>query len=285
MEQKDVAPRDFETLRQRIIERKDAFPKRLAQAAGFALSSPDDMAFGTAASIAQSADVQPSTLVRLAHHLGYAGFSDFQSVFRDRLKARNLTYDERLESLDRSGAERAESLLLHGFLTAGSQSLAKLSATIDDNVFARAIAVLAEADTIYLVARRRAYPLTAHMAYAFSTLAIRHQMVASPNGIDADLVRFAGPRDAAIAISFSPYAPETVAQTQLLARQKVPVIAMTDSAFSPLAALATHWLDVAEADFSGFRSLSASMALAMAIPVAIAEKRRDAQRTGRKTKQ
>jgi hypothetical protein len=30
--------------------------------------------------------VQPSTLVRLARHLGYEGFSDLQLVFRDRLR-------------------------------------------------------------------------------------------------------------------------------------------------------------------------------------------------------
>ena len=45
-------------------------------------------------------------------------------------------------------------------------------------------------------------------------------------------------------------------------------------ALSPLAALATHWLEVSENDFAGFRSLSASMALVMALPVAVAERRR-----------
>jgi DNA-binding MurR/RpiR family transcriptional regulator len=33
------------------------------------------------------------------------------------------------------------------------------------------------------------------------------------------------------------------------------------------------WLEVAEADFSAFRSISASLALAMALVVGIAEKR------------
>ena len=58
----------------------------------------------------------------------------------------------------------------------------------------------------------------------------------------------------------------------------VPVVAITDSVFSPLAACATHWIEVAEADYAGFRSLSASMALAMALPVAIAERRRSRKR-------
>ena len=44
---------------------------------------------------------------------------------------------------------------------------------------------------------------------------------------------------------------------------------------------ATHWFEVSEADYAGFRSLSASMALAMALPVAIAEKRRSLMRSSK----
>ena len=66
---------------------------------------------------------------------------------------------------------------------------------------------------------------------------------------------------------------------QELAGRGVPIVAITDSVFSPLAATATHWIEVSEADYAGFRSLSASMALAMALPVAIAERRRSLKRT------
>ncbi|WFU09954.1 MurR/RpiR family transcriptional regulator [Rhizobium sp. CB3090] len=274
IETRTKVPRDFESLRSTIIERKNSMPKRLAQVAAFALGNPDEIAFGTTASIATAADVQPSTLVRLAHHLGYGGFSDLQSIFRERLRDRTLSYEERLITLEQSGIEDEEAGILSGFLSAASQSINKLAATIETDTFAKAVDVLAAAETIYLIAKRRSYPLTAHMTYAFSKLNIRHQIVASPNGIDGELARFATERDAAIAASFSPYAADSLAQAQDLAGRNVPVIAITDSAFSPLTGCATHWFEVAEADFAGFRSLSASMALIMAFPVAIAERRR-----------
>jgi DNA-binding MurR/RpiR family transcriptional regulator len=269
-------PRDFESLRSTIIERKNAMPKRLAQVAAFALTNPDEIAFGTTASIAAASDVQPSTLVRLAHHLGYEGFSDLQSIFRERLRDRTMTYEERLITLEQSAAEDENATILTGFIAAASQSINRLASTIQTDAFAKSVEILAAAETIYLIAKRRSYPLTAHMTYAFSKLNIRHQIVASPNGVDPELVQFATPRDAAIAASFSPYAAESLTQSQELADRGVPVIAITDSAFSPLATCATHWFEVAEADFAGFRSLSASMALIMAFPVAIAEQRRKA---------
>ncbi len=267
-------PRDFESLRSIIIERKTNMPKRLAQVAAFALGNPDEIAFGTTASIAAASDVQPSTLVRLAHHLGYEGFSDLQSIFRERLRDRTLTYEERLVTLEQASGEDEDANLLSGFISAASQSVNRLAATVQTDTFTKAVDILAAAETIYLIAKRRSYPLTAHMTYAFSKLNIRHQIVASPNGVDPEMVQFATAKDAAIAASFSPYAADSLSQAEALADRGVPVVAITDSAFSPLAARATCWFEVAEADFSGFRSLSASMALTMAIPVAIAERRR-----------
>ncbi|MGR9344225.1 MurR/RpiR family transcriptional regulator [Rhizobium leguminosarum] len=272
-------PRDFESLRSTIIERKANMPKRLAQVAAFALGNPDEIAFGTTASIAAASDVQPSTLVRLAHHLGYGGFSDLQSIFRERLRDRTLSYEERLVTLEQSSGDDEDANLLSGFIAAANQSVNRLAATVQSDTFTKAVDILANAETIYLIAKRRSYPLTAHMTYAFSKLNIRHQIVASPNGVDPEMVQFATPKDAAIAASFSPYAADSLNQSQELADRGVPVIAITDSAFSPLAACATHWFEVAEADFAGFRSLSASMALTMALPVAIAERRRKHQQS------
>ena len=270
-------PRDFESLRSTIIERKASMPKRLAQVAAFALGNPDEIAFGTTASIAAASEVQPSTLVRLAHHLGYEGFSDLQSIFRERLRERTLSYEERLVTLEQASGDDEDANLLSGFIAAANQSINRLAATVQSDTFTKAVNILAGAETIYLIAKRRSYPLTAHMTYAFSKLNIRHQIVASPNGVDPEMVQFATPKDAAIAASFSPYAADSLNQSQELADRGVPVIAITDSAFSPLAACATHWFEVAEADFAGFRSLSASMALTMALPVAIAERRRKRQ--------
>jgi DNA-binding MurR/RpiR family transcriptional regulator len=272
--QGELAPRDFESLRSVMIERKAEMPKRLAQVAAYSLSNPDEIAFGTAASIATAAQVQPSTLVRLAHHLGYDGFSDLQSIFRERLKEKNLSYEERLNILEREHDHIEEAELLSGFLNAAAQSIGRLAGSIDTAQFAAAINILAGAETIYLIAKRRSYPLTAHMAYAFGKLDIRYMMVSSPNGVEAEMAQFATERDAAFAVSFSPYAADSIAHAESFSKRGVPVVAITDSIFSPLAVFSKCWFEVVESDFSGFRSLSASMALAMALPVAIAEKRR-----------
>lgn len=268
-------PQDFDALRAAILERKGELPKRLTQVAAYALDHPDEIAFGTAASIAVSAAVQPSTLVRFAQHFGFDGFSGLQLLFRARLRERNSSYEDRLRALEQDGAALAESTnIFNGFLAAAHRSLDTLSAAVEPEAFERAVTLLANADTIYLIAKRRSYPISSYMAYAFGKLRVKCVLVGTAAGIDEDLLAMAGPRDAAFAVSFSPYASESAAQARMLASRGVPVVSLTDSAFSPLAECSREWFEVVEADHAGFRSLSASMAFAMALTVSIAETRR-----------
>jgi DNA-binding MurR/RpiR family transcriptional regulator len=268
-------PQHFDALRSAILDRKHELPKRLTQVAAYALDHPDEIAFGTAASIALSADVQPSTLVRFAQHFGFEGFSGLQTVFQARLRERNSSYEDRLRQLEENGPALTEtSSIFNGFVLAAHRSLDALSSAVDPDKLERAVTILADAETVYLIAKRRSYPISSYMAYAFGKLKVRFQLVGTAAGIDEDMLAMATPQDAAFAISFSPYASESTAQARFMAARGVPVVSLTDSAFSPLAECSAEWFEVVEADHAGFRSLSASMAFAMALTVGIAEARR-----------
>lgn len=275
-------PRDYDSLRNLILDRRQTLPKRIAQVAAYSLDNPDEIAFGTAASIAASAGVQPSTLIRFAQNLGFDGFTSLQSVFRERLRERTSSYEERLSGIRSGGKDATNRGILAGFLAASENSLAAMARSVDEDELDSAVATLAGAETIYILARRRSYPVASYLAYALGKLKVRSQIVDSPSGLNPEIVSFATPRDAALAISFSPYAASTIEEARLLSEQGVPVVAITDSAFSPLAQFSGVWFEVAEADYGGFRSLSATMALAMTLAVGIAEKRRSPPARARK---
>lgn len=267
-------PRDYQNLKALIIENSDALPKRLRQVAVFALENPDDIAFGTAASIAERADVQPSTLVRFAQSIGYQGFSDLQAVFRARLRERGSTYEERLDALSDTFGREGGNSILTGVIAAAGTSIDSLSATIKADDFNNAVRLLGKGETIYLLAQRRSFPITSYLAYMFGKLKVRTQLVSSPFGVEFEQMAFATKKDAAIAISFSPYASLTIDHAEALKAAGVPIVCITDSAFSPLVGLSDLWFEVAESDFGGFRSLSATMALATALAIGIGEERR-----------
>ncbi len=270
-------PRDYDGLSALVGSRLGDLPRRLSQAGRYALEHPDEIAFGTAASVAAAARVQPSTLVRFAQQFGYQGFSDLQRVFRARLKERPSPYAERLRALREGNPGHPGALhILDGFLAAASRSIDRLAESVDFQRFQRAVEILARADTIYLIARRRSYPLVAYMEYGFGKLGVRTHPTNSPGGTDREAIMLADERDAALAVSFSAYSAETIDLARAVAGNGVPLVAITDSAASPLAEVATECLVVAEADHAGFRSLSASMALCMALTVAVANARQEA---------
>jgi DNA-binding MurR/RpiR family transcriptional regulator len=267
-------PKDFPGLKALIVERAAELPKRLAQIATYALEHPDEIAFGTVSSIASQAHVQPSTLVRFSQAIGYQGFSDLQEVFRSRLRDRILNYDERIEQLRLHALSASKpNVIFHGFSEAAEKSIVALREKLDPQALDRAVDMLSKAETIYLIGLRRSFPISSYMSYAFGKLGVRNILIDAVAGLAAEQLNFATKKDAVLAISFTPYASETVALTQAAARRHVPIAAITDSPFSPLAQASNLWIEVAEANFEGFRSMSATLTLAMTLTVAIAEKR------------
>ena len=266
-------PRDFDALKAMLIASRDDLPPRLIQVAVFALENPDEIALGTAASIAAQASVQPSTLIRFAKRLGYAGFSDLQDVFRSELKSGWPDYRERLARLQVAREAGGPHPLLSGFAESAMVSLERLVSQGSEEDIDRAADILAGAEVIYLLGMRRAFPVTFYLAYAFGKLGIRAVVVDHVAGLGPEQVTDATRRDALVSISFTPYTPMTVELTDRLHRRGVPVIALTDSAFSPLSPNATVKFEIPEADFSGFRSLAATFCVAMALAVATGAKR------------
>ncbi len=264
----------YQPLKEEIVRRQKALPKRLLQIAAFALDNPDEIAFGTVSSIAKNVGVPPSAIIRFAQHFGFDGFVEMQRLFRDRMRERSSDYEDRLHSLNR-GVDPEDGIgkTLEGFLAAGRQSMDNALRSVSHDVFSAAASILANGETIYLLARRRSFPIASYMAYALGKLGLRCELVGSSMGIDGDLLQFAGPKDAAFAVSFSPYASETVAQARTLYERGVPLVSLTDSPFSPIAAISNVWFEVVEADYGGFRPLSASMVLGLALSVAVAERK------------
>jgi DNA-binding MurR/RpiR family transcriptional regulator len=270
------APRDFASLKALIVERSTHMPKRLIQVATYAVENPDEIAFGTVASIAQTAAVQPSTLVRFAQALGYDGFSDLQEVFQARLRDRVLNYDERLEQLrGHARGQSKASVIFDGFSEASERSIKDLRNKLDPQQLEQAVKVLSKAQTIYLLGLRRSFPITSYMSYAFGKLGVRNTLIDAVGGLAAEDLSFASSKDCILAISFTPYASETVALAQSAAARKIPIVAITDSPFSPLAGISEPWLEIQEANFEGFRSMAATLSLAMTLTVAVAERQKD----------
>jgi DNA-binding MurR/RpiR family transcriptional regulator len=271
-EQAEV-PRDFRALRALILERRETLPKRLVQVADFAVQHPQEIAFGRVAELAKLALVQPSTMIRFAQALGYSGFSELQTVFQSHARDRWPDYNARLEALheDHQGGDVIS--LLDGLTEASCASARDFRQSVDIDALEQAVDQLAAARIIHVVGVRRAFPIAVYLVYALQKLGARCDLIDQLGGLGARQTDLIEPDDVLLAFSFTPYASETLATARAAFQRGIPVVGITDSPFSPLVQVSSVWLEVAEADYGGFRSLSASFALATTLAVALVSKR------------
>lgn len=134
-----------------------------------------------------------------------------------------------------------------------------------------AVACLAKAETIHIVGVRRAFPVASYLAYVLEKMhvpAVLHSVVGMLDNSYA--IR---PSDALLAITFSPYSSATIDFAEIVASRDIPIVAITDTIVSPLSRVAGHLLLVTEVDFGAFRSLSATLCLAITLAVAVGTSR------------
>jgi DNA-binding MurR/RpiR family transcriptional regulator len=261
-----TAPATVDAFRERLSAVLDDLPKRLRQCAEYIGANTDRIAVSTVAELAAGADVPPSALMRFCQIMGFSGFSGMQRLFREAYAPGWPDYSTRLANLKDSGAGTPSALLAE-FIEAGRLSLEALAKSADEAALQAAVDLLARADTVHLVGLRRAFPVACYLAYVFEKMRVPAMLHDGVGKLDH---RFAlRPGDAVLAITFAPYSEETISLAQDARAWGVPVVALTDLMTSPLARAADAVLTVPEVDFGAFRSLSATIAMAISLAVAV----------------
>lgn len=266
-------PSNPEQLQAEISARYDGLSDRLQLIARYALDYPNDMAMETIAIIAERAQVQPSALIRFAKAFGYSGFSAMQKVFRHNLRERSPSYSERARLFWERREDLAHPLpadVLREFASASSMTLEYLNNTLPGEQLNEAVELLAKARIIHIVGQRRSFPVAAYLAYAINHSDHPAQLLDGSGGMLGEQLRLLDPQDVLIAISFHPYAPETANAVAQTVARNIDIIAITDSAVSPIAQQASVCFKIKDAEVRGFRSLTASMCLAQTLVVSLA---------------
>ena len=267
-------PQTLNELKQVIAEKHTTLSKRLRQVAQYLIDHPSEIAFGTVAVISKDAGVHPSTLVRFANAFGFSGFTEMQRLFQQNLLHESPSYSDRIRlARESSGDDSMDPMnLLSQFASANSAVLDQLVSDIDIQALRTAEQTLAEADTVYIVGVRRAFVVASYFAYALRNAQRRAFLVDGVGGLIKEQGTSVRPGDALLAVSFHPYAAETKDIVQNAASKGVPVVLITDSQLSPLSPLASSMLIVKEADVHGIRSLSASLCIAQALSISLANR-------------
>ena len=224
--------------------------------------------------VASLCDVQPSAVVRFAKHFGFTGFSARQKLLRDGLAQQispSRNYQSRIRQAIESGARDLSSAeIAHALIGGGIAGMEELQRSLQEPAFEDSVKLLAEADSIWLMATRRSFAVSTYLAYALQHTDKRIHHITSAGSMQDGQLRGMRPQDVLIAVSFAPYAEETESIVRQAHERDARIIAITDSRLSPLARFATCSLLVQETSVFGFRALTNSMAVAQSLFMALA---------------
>jgi len=289
MTESGPAPQTVDELRVAILDRYDGFSKRLQQIGRYVLDHPDDLALETLAVIAERADVQPSAIVRFAKALGYPGASPMQRVLRDGFLAGHgaLGYGERVRqfkaSTGKPGRDDVGELLAE-FADGDILALQNLQQSVGRTDMVAAVRLIDEADTLYIMGFRRAFPVAAYLAYSFQQVGKRTVFMDGVAGLSRQQAATMTDRDLLVAISYHPYSEETIEAVGMARAADAQILSITDSLVAPIAKLSTQTLQVHEAEVRNFRSLAASICLAQTLVIGLAFQRDRGRKGRRKSK-
>ena len=269
-----LPPATEEALIQAIARDFESLSRQLKAIARHVEQHRSQLGIQSIQEVASQCEVQPSAVVRFAKHFGFTGFTALQKLFRDGLAQQispSRNYQSRIRQAIESGARDLSSAeIAHALIGGGIAGMEELQRSLQEPAFEDSVKLLAEADSIWLMASRRSFAVSTYLAYALQHTDKRIHHITSAGSMQEGQLRGMRPQDVLIAVSFAPYAEETESIVRQAHERGARIIAITDSRLSPLARFATCSLLVQETSVFGFRALTNSMAVAQSLFLALA---------------
>jgi transcriptional regulator len=253
---------------ERINAKRGKMSKSQRVIADYLIENYGKATFMTAAKLGRAVNISEATVVRFAVFLGYEGYPQFHTALEDMVK--NL-----LTTLQRANftSERYKDVdVIENVMNLDIEKIRSSIATVDRNEFDRAVNLISNARTIYILGSRSAHALSEFMSYYFNLMFKNVQNIGCAYCDIYDHLFKLSKGDVFIAIGFPRYSASTVDALKFALKKGAGTIAITDSKASPLGKIADIKL-TSRSELASFAdSLVAPLSLINALIVALSIK-------------
>lgn len=248
-----------------IRARFDDLSPRLQQAARYIVDHPREIALHSMRRVAGQAEVDPSSMVRLAQELGFGGYEEMRERFRAKLLASEGGWARRARRIQGLKPTTGPLALVQEVLDADRRNLDKTFTEAALADIERSTKLMEQARTVYVVGLRSLYPVAFYFHYACRLFMTKTVLLTGTGGTFADDLRLAGPEDALVVFSYRPYARDAVRAVEFAKGVGTKIVAVTDSKLSPIAKRAEAAIIVSNALPSLLPSITPFFAVAQAL--------------------
>ncbi|MBE6536078.1 MAG: MurR/RpiR family transcriptional regulator [Ruminococcaceae bacterium] len=255
-----------------IKDRMPTFSKGQKLISVYILENYDKAAYMTAAKLGAIVNVSESTVVRFAIELGFDGYPEFQHSLQEIVRTK-LTSFQRIEVTNNIIGDGD---VLTKVLLADSDKIRHTLEEIDRAAFNKAVEEIVNARRIYVVGVRSSSALASFLGHSLGQIFDEVKILEPTSGSEMfEQILNIGEDDVIIAISFPRYSKKIINAVDYAKHRGASVIAITDSAMSPIAQGASQVL-LARSDMASFvDSLVAPLSIINAIIVAVSRAKQD----------
>lgn len=252
-----------------LLERHfERLSPELQRAARWVSAHPAELGLQSMRQSALAAGVSPATMTRLAQALGLDGF---EAMRRPSMQAFAQSVGHAPASEDATLADMPAGSPLECLRQAQINNLNSVRQhNTPQQLNAAAQSILGARQVLFL-GLRASFGVAYHLHYTCDWLRPDTRLAADLGGAWADWVLALGPADLLVVVSQAPYTRQTVDAVQAAHAGAVPVLALTDSALSPLARGAQQSLLFDAASPAFFHSMTGAQALAETLMDRVAE--------------
>lgn len=255
-----------------MSERMSGFSKGQRQIAAYILEHYDRAAYMTASRLGALVHVSESTVVRFADELGFDGYPGLQRALQEMART-HLTAAQRMEVADNL---MDKDTILDKVLLGDADKIRHTLEGLDRTAFNAAVDKIVGARRIYILGVRSSASLADFLTFNFRMMFDNLTPVTGTSGSEVfEQILTIGPEDVLIAISFPRYSKRTVRAVEFAHNAGADVVALTDSAQSPLA-VGCDQLLTARSDMASFvDSLAAPLSIINAMVAAVSLQKHD----------
>ncbi|RMF74594.1 MAG: MurR/RpiR family transcriptional regulator [Alphaproteobacteria bacterium] len=232
-------PASLAELRRRIADRGSGQSQVFRLIAEYLLDHAPEAAMASMREIAQRLSVDPSNLVRFAKSFGFSGYNELRQLLQAEVKASAEpgSFLERAARLQQRTGGRAGTAtrLLVDIQAAHEANIAALIRRNQPEVLITCGRMLARARSIHVCGMRSCFAAAFAFAYAARMVRSQVRLMDGLAGTFADSLREIGERDILLVIGMEPYSAASVKAVAYAHERGARIIAVTDSALSPLA--------------------------------------------------
>lgn len=254
----------------RMAQCAPRFSKGQRRIAQYIREHYETAAFMTAYKLGETVGVSESTVVRFAAELGFEGYPQLQKAMQKLTRSR-LTSVQRVEV---ARERMTDDEVADAVMSCDIQNIRQTLTELPRKRFREAVDALVSARRVYIFGAGSCRALANFLAYYLNLLLPGVKLISASGEADIleEIIRI-GEQDAMIGISFPRYSARSAKTLHFAKSRRAKVIAITDSAVSPIAKLADCCL-LAHSDMATIvDSLVAPLSIINALLVAVSLKR------------